>query len=88
MRMMKETKSDERIDAINVADGISNLLSIDGLKAGPNNLFDSRMKSIQNSELHVKPAASRLDSAFGLDGNFRFYNFVNSLIQRGEISLQ
>jgi len=87
LRMMKEKKPDARIDAINVADGISNLLSMDGLKAGPNNFFDERMKSIQNSELYVKPAASRLDNTFGLDGNFRFYDFVVLLIQRGRTSI-
>lgn len=88
LRMMKPKDHDIRIDAINVADGISNLLSIDGLRAGPNNFADTILKCLNNSEFYVKPAALRLDNAFGADGNFKFYDFVDLLIQRGKISLQ
>ena len=87
LEMMKKIDSDTRIDAINVADGISNLLSIDGLRAGPRNSVDTRLKSLQNSEFYVRPAALRLDNAFDADGNFKFYDFVNLLIQRGKTNL-
>ena len=87
LRMMKEIQHDARIDAINVADGISNLLSIDGLRAGPNNVADTRLKSLHNSEVYVVPAALRFDNSFGAERNLKFYDFVNLLIQRGKANL-
>lgn len=87
--MMDKNETDFRIDAINVADGISNLLSFDGLRIGPDNPYvDLRAKSLSNSKKYVLPAAFRIDDVFAPSGRFKFYDFVGALIQRGQSSLQ
>lgn len=87
--MAKGAEPNPSTDAINVADGVSNLLTLDGLKSGTGEISsDGRFKSLLNSIRYVLPAAARIDEAYGGKMPFNFYPFVSELIVRGFRSLQ
>lgn len=70
-----------KVAAINVADAISNLLTLDALPRA------QREKSIENTILYVLPAARIVDASYRVDSGPKFYPYILELLAEGLIRL-